>query len=59
MVDRRTRVWWLNLGMAVVAAALAYIALEVLEPVDHDPSVPWWGLPAARASERVGPQTVA
>ncbi|HEY8060248.1 MAG TPA: hypothetical protein VID94_15905, partial [Acidimicrobiales bacterium] len=51
--DRRTRVWWLNIGMAVAATALSYVALEVLDPVDHDPTVPWWALAVCFAATEV------
>ena len=53
VVDRRTRVWWLILGMAVAATGLAYVALEVLDPIDHVPSVPWWSLAVCFAATEV------
>ena len=53
MINRLPKVWWLTLGMAVVATALSWVALGVLPSADHHPSVPWWALIVCFAATEV------
>ena len=52
-MNRLPKVWWLTLGMAVVATALSWVALGVLPSAEHQPSVPWWALIVCFAATEV------